>query len=277
MKPALCICFAVLVGTAMVANALEPPRNLQASSNKPATYRLVPGGTFKTLLPPDGKQALATVPNYALRVLPVSQGEFSRFVQKQPQWRRSRLARSSLADGQYLRQWPGEEGPNPAQALQPVTDVSWFAADAYCQSEGARLPTWHQWEYAAAADATRADARSDPLWRAHILGWYGQTSRPLPDIGRTAKNVYGIQDLHGVIWEWVEDFGALMVSGDNRTQGDPDTLQFCGAGALSATDRENYPVLMRIAMLSSLGAASTNRNLGFRCVKAAKATKAARR
>jgi formylglycine-generating enzyme len=68
-----------------------------------------------------------------------------------------------------------------------------------------------------------------------------------------------------------------MVSGDNRTQGDPDTLQFCGAGALSATDRENYPVLMRIAMLSSMGAASTNRNLGFRCVKASKPVKGVQR
>ena len=277
MKLARSACLAVWVGAAVAANALDLPRNAPPPPKTLATYRLIQGGTFKTLLPPDGKQAGATVPDYVLRVLPVSQGEFSRFVQTQPQWRRSRVAHSSLADGQYLRQWPGDAGPNPAQALQPVTDVSWFAADAYCQSEGARLPSWHQWEYAAAADASRRDARNDPLWRARILDWYGQTSRPLPDVGRTAKNVYGIQDLHGVIWEWVDDFGALMVSGDNRTQGDPDTLQFCGAGALSATDRENYPVLMRIAMLSSLGAASTNRNLGFRCVKEANPAKGARR
>ena len=277
MKPAHAVWFAVWMGAAVSANALDASRNAPSPLKTPAAYRLIPGGTFKTLLPPDGKQASATVPTYQLRVLPVSQGEFSRFVGKQPQWKRSRLAHSSLADGQYLRQWAGDAVPHPAQAGQPVTDVSWFAADAYCQSEGARLPSWHQWEYAAAADANRRDARSDPLWRARILDWYGQTSRPLPDVGRSAKNVYGIQDLHGVIWEWVEDFGALMVSGDNRTQGDPDTLQFCGAGALSATDRENYPVLMRIAMLSSLGAASTNRNLGFRCAKGAKLARGARR
>jgi formylglycine-generating enzyme len=106
-----------------------------------------------------------------------------------------------------------------------------------------------------------------PLWRARILDWYGQTSKTLPGVGSTVKNVYGVRDLHGVIWEWVDDFGALMVSGDNRTQGDPDVVRFCGAGAISANDRENYPVLMRMAMLSSLSAASTNRNLGFRCVR----------
>jgi formylglycine-generating enzyme required for sulfatase activity len=57
------------------------------------------------------------------------------------------------------------------------------------------------------------------------------------------------------------------VSGDNRNQGDPDLMKFCGAGALSVADRENYAVLMRIAMLSSLSAASTTKNVGFRCAR----------
>lgn len=240
-------------------------------------YRVIPGGTMKTLLPPDGKQAAVTVRDFSMRVLPVTQREFAQFVLRQPQWRKTRAANSTLADSQYLKSWPSDTELGAAQALLPVTDISWFAADAYCTSEGARLPTWHQWEYAAAADDKRTDARSDPVWRGRILAWYGQTSRALPAVGLTARNVYGIQDLHGVIWEWVDDFGALMVSGDNRTQGDPDTLQFCGAGALSATDRENYPVLMRIAMLSAMGAASTNRNLGFRCVKDSKPVKGVKR
>lgn len=230
-------------------------------------YRTIPGGTISTLLPPDGKQAPITVSNFDMRVLPVTRAEFAQFTQTHAQWRRSRMAGSTLADGQYLYQWSTDAAPGVVQKAQPVTDVSWFAAEAYCQSEGARLPTWHEWEYAAAADNKRRDARADPVWRAQILDWYGKPSTALPAVGSTPKNVYGIHDLHGVIWEWVDDFGALMVSGDNRTQGDPDTLKFCGAGALSATDRENYPVLMRIAMLSSLSASSTNRNLGFRCVK----------
>ena len=43
--------------------------------------------------------------------------------------------------------------------------------------------------------------------------------------------------------------------------------RFCGAGALSANDRANYAVLMRVAMLSSLEAADSTTSLGFRCVK----------
>jgi formylglycine-generating enzyme required for sulfatase activity len=70
-----------------------------------------------------------------------------------------------------------------------------------------------------------------------------------------------------LIWEWVGDYASLMISGDNRNQGDPDLLKFCGAGALSTQDRENYAILMRIALLSSLKAADTTANLGFRCAK----------
>ena len=64
--------------------------------------------------------------------------------------------------------------------------------------------------------------------------------------------MHGVHDLHGLVWEWVEDYAAMLVSSDNRQQLDPDLLQFCGAGALSTDDRENYAVLMRIAMLSAL-------------------------
>ena len=99
-----------------------------------------------------------------------------------------------------------------------------------------------------------------------ILDWYARpASEPLAEVGLTSPNVYGIEDLHSLVWEWVEDFGSLMVSGDSRTQGDPDKLAFCGAGATSALDRDNYPILMRIAFLSSLEANSTARSLGFRC------------
>ena len=263
----------VASGLASAAWAAGPAAPSPASS---AVYKALPAGIFKTVLPPDGKQGLGTVRPFSLRALPVSNGEFSNFTQKSPQWRVKNVA-AVFADGQYLNHWPASGLPGKDQLSQPVTNVSWFAAQAYCESEGARLPTWHEWEYAASADESRVDARDDPAWRERILAWYSRKSAPLPGVGSTAKNIYGIQDLHGVIWEWVHDASALMVSGDSRNQGDPDTLQFCGAGALSTNDRENYPVLMRIAMLSSLGAASTTRNLGFRCAKDVAQAKTRRR
>jgi formylglycine-generating enzyme required for sulfatase activity len=149
-----------------------------------------------------------------------------------------------------------------------VVWVSWFAADAYCQSQGARLPTWSEWEYVAAADETRRDARRDPAWRERILNWYSRSSKTaLPRAGLQAANAYGVQDMHGLVWEWTEDYSAMLVDSDNRNQGDADKTRFCGAGALSMNDRDNYAVLMRVAMLSSLGGQDTTGNLGFRCAK----------
>jgi formylglycine-generating enzyme required for sulfatase activity len=150
--------------------------------------------------------------------------------------------------------------------------VSWFAATAYCREQGGRLPTWHEWEYVAAADETHRDARNDPAWRQRILDWYAAPSSVgLTNVGMTAADIYGLQDLHGLIWEWVDDFNGIMVSSDNRAQGAIDVQKFCGSGALSLEQKENYAVLMRIAMLSSLEARYTTANLGFRCAADVKA------
>jgi formylglycine-generating enzyme required for sulfatase activity len=80
-------------------------------------------------------------------------------------------------------------------------------------------------------------------------------------------NAYGIQDLHGLVWDWVDDASALLVTSDNREQGAADKLRFCGAAALSTDDRENYATLMRVALLSSVQASDATGNLGFRCAK----------
>jgi cytochrome oxidase Cu insertion factor (SCO1/SenC/PrrC family) len=228
--------------------------------------RLVGPADFAPVLAPAPGTTQVHVKAFRLDPRPVTNSQFLEFVRRQPQWRRDRVPRL-FADEGYLSHWSGADAlAAQSQADQPVTRVSWFAARAYCAAAGGRLPEWNEWELAAAADETVADARADTAWRARILDWYSRPATdPLPSVGLGPPNVYGIQDLHGLIWEWVEDFGSLMVSSDSRDQGDPDKLEFCGAGSISAQDRENYPVLMRVAFLSSLEGRSTARRLGFRC------------
>jgi formylglycine-generating enzyme len=240
---------------------------LLAGPTLAADYAPLPGGTFASVLPADGKAAPAVLKPFRLRSEPVTNAEFLAFVQRHPEWQRDRVP-SVFADGRYLSHWaaPAALGPE-ALPRQPVTRVSWFAAQAFCESEQARLPTWYEWEYAAAADATRADARSDPAWRERVLAWYARPSRhALPLVGG-ARDVHGVRDLNGLVWEWVEDFNAMMVGADSRDQDGADKFKFCGAGAITMEQKENYATLMRVAMLSSLKATDTTVNLGFRCAK----------
>ncbi|WP_130619675.1 formylglycine-generating enzyme family protein [Dyella amyloliquefaciens] len=232
-----------------------------------ADYVALPGGSFSSVLPADGKVAPARIAPFRLRIEPVTNAEFLAFTQKRPEWQRDRVP-ALFADAGYLSQWAGNDALGAAiSPSQPVTRVSWFAAEAYCESEQARLPTWYEWEYAAAADGQRADARKDPAWRERVLVWYSRPSNaPLPEIGGPA-DVHGVRDLNGVVWEWVDDFNALLVGSDSRDQDGADKFKFCGAGALNMQEKENYATLMRVAMLSSLKASNTTTNLGFRCAK----------
>lgn len=242
---------------AILAAALGMPGGAWA---EPA-YRPLPGGALRSVLPDDTAGADVTVAPFQLRERPVSNAEFRAFVARSPEWERGQ-APSLFAGPSYLAALAG--GADDA----PVTHVSWHAAAAYCASEGARLPRWHEWEFAAAADATRADARDDPAWLATILAWYSAPGAKVPGaIGQGMPNVYGIHDLHGLQWEWVEDFNGLFVDADSRAGQGKRQLAFCGAGAVSLADRRNYAILMRVALLAALDSNHDGARLGFRCAR----------
>ncbi|HEX5127862.1 MAG TPA: formylglycine-generating enzyme family protein [Rhodocyclaceae bacterium] len=236
------------------ANAATSPR-----------YAAISGGNFRTALPTDG-DTTAVAP-FLLRTQPVSNREFAAFVTKHPAWRRGTVP-ALFADFRYLSAWNSPTDFSPLNADAPVIDVSWYAAQAYCASEHARLPTWYEWEFVAAADATRRDARSDPVWRENILGWYEQPANmSLPAMPQDTSDIYGVYNMHRLIWEWVEDYNGLFVTADSRNQGEQKSLETCGAAALSLNDRENYAVVMRIALLSSLDGKDNIESLGFRCAR----------
>src|SRR5688572_29854945 len=103
----------------------------------------IPGGRYETVLPPAPGVKTAEVAAFSLDIRPVTNADFARFVAANPRWRRDRVARVFADDG-YLLHWRDATAPAAEAALQPVTRVSWFAASAYCESRGARLPTWHE-------------------------------------------------------------------------------------------------------------------------------------
>jgi len=147
-----------------------------------------------------GPTAARPMAAFSLEVEPVTNSEFLAFVADHPEWRKSRV-KALFSDGRYLKRWPSDLAlPDGASRAEPVTDVSWFAAQAFCKARGLTLPTTEQWEYAL-ADA----GRGQPAVRARSLEWFSEPNgaRPGP-IGGLA-NGYGVRDLVGLIWEWTYD------------------------------------------------------------------------
>jgi len=229
----------------------------------------VPAGAYRSALGYVDVKGDTAVAAFDFMATPVTNAQYLAFVQAHPEWRRDRVVPVYADAAHYLANWKAPLDPgDAAKPRQPVTGVSWFAASAYCEAAHARLPTWVEWEYTAAADETRRDARDDPAWRERILGWYAKpSSAPLAEAGVSPSNVYGVRDLHGLVWEWVEDFGSLLVIDDSRDPADAIGLKFCGSGALNMRDVDNYAVLMRVALLSSVQAADSTSSLGFRCAR----------
>ena len=225
----------------------------------------IPSGTYQPLYAAPTDTAATQVEGFWLDRHPVTKAEYQAFVEATPSWRRSRVS-SLFADGGYLNDWRGDLDFGPdSLAHRPVVNVSWFAARAYAEWRGTRLPTTAEWERAAAASATREDGMNDPALRDRIVAWYSRpTPNPLPPVGSTRENVWGVWDLHGLVWEWTEDFNTALVTGESRNDSDLDRQLFCGSGSVGAADFEDYAAFLRYAFRSGLDGAYTVPNLGFR-------------
>jgi formylglycine-generating enzyme len=113
-------------------------------------------------------------------------------------------------------QWKQVMGSNPSvfqgslvkdtADLHPVENVTWNDVQQFLQKLNAaekgktyRLPTEAEWEWAA-----RAGATEDIPW-AQIRAAAQMGTRTTNPVGRKTPNAWGLYDMLGNVWEWVQD------------------------------------------------------------------------
>jgi serine/threonine-protein kinase len=153
----------------------------------------------------------------------------------------------------------------------PVRGVSWFAAEAYAQWAGKRLPTEEEWEKAASWDPSTRKKRQWPWGDEKDEGRANFTGRPSP-VGSYPRGVsaYGVHDMAGNVAEWVKGF--YQPYPGNQSQ-DPDYgTQFNvarGGGfrgpidSARTTFRDYHAPGTRARMVTPTKEEETS--LGFRC------------
>ncbi|MDP6921487.1 MAG: SUMF1/EgtB/PvdO family nonheme iron enzyme, partial [Lutibacter sp.] len=143
---------------------------LTITVNAQSTMAFIQGGDYIPLYGRDSLQV--SVSDIHMDIYPVTNEEFLSFVQQNPQWSRSK-AKRLFVDENYLAGWEHDTLLGAGQSLKaPVTNISWFAAKAYCECQGKRLPTVDEWEYVGMANEKMSDARILSSYNKFILSWY---------------------------------------------------------------------------------------------------------
>jgi formylglycine-generating enzyme required for sulfatase activity len=166
------------------------------------------------------------------------------------------------------RKRPDDDGWG--RARRPAINVSWEDARAYAEwlaketKKPYRLPSEAEWEYACRAGTTTRYAFGDELTesQANFDHKIGKTT----PVGDYPPNAWGLHDMHGNVWEWVEDcwndsYQGAPGDGSARTEGD------CSRRVLRGGSWSYDPRVLRSANRSRSTSHYRYSSVGFRVAR----------
>jgi formylglycine-generating enzyme required for sulfatase activity len=141
----------------------------------------------------------------------------------------------------------------------PVEQVSWSAAQAYCQAVGGRLPTEAEWEYAARAGS--GQSRYGDIDR---VAWHsGNSGSRTHEVARKEASAWGLYDMLGNVWEWTADWYGSYAPGSAVDPTGPASGQY---RALRGGSWGGDPWVARVSVRDGVEPGSPGSDVGLRCV-----------
>jgi serine/threonine-protein kinase len=165
---------------------------------------------------------------------------------------------------------------------RPVVGVTWDDAKAYVAwlsgktGKSYRLPSEAEWEYAARAGTTTAFSFGPSITtdQANFDGSTGFGGGPaganreqtLP-VGSFPANGFGLHDMHGNVWEWIEDCWSDEYSAATPADGRPYVGAGCGGHVMRGGSWEDYAGDLRSAARVGSGKEEQSWSDGFRVAR----------
>ncbi len=164
---------------------------------------LIPQGQF---LCGDKKQAVALDHDFFIDIHPVTNTAYGEFIQAggyetESFWSPEGWRWRKEKNIQHPKYWSDAKWN---QADHPVSDVSYYEAEAYAKWAGKRLPTEQEWEKAARGTDGRMYPWGEEFDKSRCVSSVGKLQKGTSPIGRRpeGQSPYGCQDMAGNVWEW---------------------------------------------------------------------------
>jgi formylglycine-generating enzyme required for sulfatase activity len=166
---------------------------------------LVPPGTFDMGCSPSDQWGCNSDENPVHEVTLTQAFYLGRYEVTQAQWT------AVMGSNPSAFQSPSPQVPASQVPNRPVERVSWNMIQGFEAETGLRLPTEAEWEYACRAGTDTAfnlplNGTNDDGLLGQLAWWGSNSASQTRPVGQKQANNLGLHDMHGNVWEWVEDW-----------------------------------------------------------------------